>query len=138
MKRVALIFTAAVLVSCVSAQKVKDYTTSGEPTANRLTLTVDSIDFRKDLTRVYGKITGHSNTSDRFDRISLSRPDGVIVELTDIDGVDMERWFQWEEDGNINLEIDFPAMKAADKLIINTYSPKGDGNWTVSREAMHH
>lgn len=133
-----MILSAAVLVSCASARTVKDYTTSGQPTANRLILTVDSIDFRKDLTRVYGKITGRPNTSDRFDRITLVKPDGVMVESTDIDGVDMERWFQWEEDGRINLEIDFPAMKATDKLIINTFSPKGDGNWTVSREAVHH
>lgn len=133
-----MILSAAVLVSCASARTVKDYTTSGQPTANRLILTVDSIDFRKDLTRVYGKITGRPNTSDRFDRITLVKPDGVMVESTDIDGVDMERWFQWEEDGRINLEIDFPAMKATDKLIINTFSPKGDGNWIVSREAVHH
>lgn len=138
MRRLAMILSAAVLVSCASARTVKDYTTSGQPTANRLILTVDSIDFRKDLTRVYGKITGRPNTSDRFDRITLVKPDGVMVESTDIDGVDMERWFQWEEDGRINLEIDFPAMKATDKLIINTFSPKGDGNWTVSREAVHH
>lgn len=138
MRRLAMILSAAALVSCASARTVKDYTTSGQPTANRLILTVDSIDFRKDLTRMYGKITGRPNTSDRFDRITLVKPDGVMVESTDIDGVDMERWFQWEEDGRINLEIDFPAMKATDKLIINTFSPKGDGNWTVSREAVHH
>lgn len=133
-----MILSAAVLVSCASARTVKDYTTSGQPTANRLILTVDSIDFRTDLTRVYGKISGRPNTSDRIDRIVLVKPDGVMVESTDIDGVDMERWFQWEEDGRINLEIDFPAVKATDKLIINTFSPKGDGNWTVSREAVHH
>lgn len=133
-----MILSAAVLVSCASARTVKGYITSGQPTTNRLILTVDSIDFRKDLTRVYGKITGRPNTSDRIDRIVLVKPDGVMVESTDIDGVDMERWFQWEEDGRINLEIDFPAVKATDKLIINTFSPKGDGNWTVSREAVHH
>jgi len=138
MRRLAMILSAAVLVSCASARTVKDYPTSGQPTANRLILTVDSIDFRKDLTRVYGKITGRPNTSDRFDRITLVKPDSVMVKSTDIDGVDMERWFQWEEDGRINLEIDFPAMKATDKLIIKTFGPKGDGNWTVSREAVHH
>ncbi len=40
----------------------------------------------------------------------------------DIDGIDFERWFQWEDDGVISIEVDFKAMKPVKSgtLIIET------------------
>ena len=61
-------------------------------------ITVDSIDYRTDLTRFYGKVHGTPHTALRFDEVTGS---------TDIEGVDIERWFQFEDNGMINLEIDF-------------------------------
>lgn len=76
---------------------------------------VDSIDYRKDLTRVYGSCIGLPNTSQRIDNVRLISGE-TSANATDIDGVDFKRYFQWEEDGLILLEIDFPAMKSAKSL----------------------
>lgn len=36
----------------------------------------------------------------------------------DIDGVDFHRYFQWENEGRIDLEVDFPPIKPASDLQI--------------------
>lgn len=70
---------------------------------------VDSIQWRHDLTRVYCRIQGMPHTSDRIDAVTLNVPKRQF-KATDIDGVDFKRYFQWEDEPYINLEIDFPAI----------------------------
>lgn len=74
---------------------------------HELRIEIDSINCRADLSRVYCRAIGLPNTSDRIDAVKL---DGKI-DATDIDPIDFQRAFQWEEDGVQPLEIDFPALK---------------------------
>lgn len=109
MRRALLILAALWAVSAV-AETMAGYVT--EPTAavavSGLRLTVEKIDFRKDLTRVYCTLTGRPHTSHRVDNVSLSAGK-LVMAATDIDGVEMKRYFQFEDEGTIALEIDFPA-----------------------------
>lgn len=88
----------------------------------------DSIDFRTDLTRVYGKLVGKPHTSNRIDAVQLR---GSKAIADDIDGVDMKRWFQWEDDGIIPVEIDFPAMKFRSSVEMEVTTPRGATTWIV-------
>lgn len=57
--------------------------------------------------RIGGILAGIPHTSCRIDRITLACGDKKVVAV-DIDGIDFERYFQWEDDGEIHIEIDFP------------------------------
>lgn len=63
------------------------------------------------VTRVLVRLTSMPNTSSRVDSVSLITTDGKRFLATDIDGVDFKRYFQWEENGQINVEVDFPHQK---------------------------
>lgn len=77
-----------------------------------LSVKVDSVSLRSDLTRVYGKLIGAPHTSDRIDN-AIIETGKKRYKATDIDGVDFRRYFQWEDEGLILVEIDFPPMKKA-------------------------
>lgn len=111
----------------VKADIVRDVCQSGVPEA--MNLRIDSIDYREDLTRVYGALIGKPHTANRIDSLTLELPTGEMLQCTDIDGVDMNRWFQWEDDGIIAVEIDFPKAKLTETLTIRQYGPKSKGNW---------
>jgi len=71
-------------------------------------------------------IVGIPNTSQRIDGVDLVMGP-KIVKATDIDGVDFERYFQFEEDGVIVVETDFPfkgIIPKTAKLVFHTV--KGD------------
>lgn len=68
------------------------------------------------LSRVCGNLSGTPHTSARIDSITLRSPEGM-VKANDIDGVDFERYFQWEDDGTIYIEIDFPGYKKTNELL---------------------
>jgi hypothetical protein len=112
--------TAAVCLTAAVAQArvVRQYRVAH---GAHIAVKVDSVDYRSDLTRVYGKLIGKPHTSQRIDSISLA-VDGSTFRAADIDGVDFRRWFQWEEAGTIAVEIDFEAMTqvSSGKLIITT------------------
>lgn len=130
------IAAAAAGLCAVTAEgrTVKGYSSSSE---GQIGFTVDSIDFRKDLTRVYGKITGTPHTSNRIDKMTidgLMAPGGAV--WTDIDGIDMNRWFQWEDSGMINVEIDFPPLRDAGKGTVSLEGPKGPSTWQLTKPAV--
>ena len=56
---------------------------------------------------------------------------GEKLDATDIDGIDMKRWFQWEDDNAIYVEIDFPPMKIQSEFTIMLSGPKGPSKWTI-------
>lgn len=74
--------------------------------------TITKVEFRSDLTRVYVTLTGRPHTSYRIDYVRMILPSGKGISFTDIDGIDAKRYFQWESDGKIDLEIDFPPVKS--------------------------
>ncbi len=100
--------------------------------AEHLTLVVDSIDFRSDLTRIYGRLIGRPHTSQRIDAMAFE-VNGRRMEASDIDGVDFKRWFQWEDDGVINVEVDFPMMSEFESGTLHISTPRGLDRCTVSR-----
>lgn len=74
------------------------------------------------VTRLQCEIVGFPHTSQRIDGAFLKH-NGKQLQATDIDGVDFNRYFQWEDDGVVTLEIDFPLTKnlsPADSLIFQT------------------
>lgn len=96
-----------------------------------LTFAVDSIDCRADLTRVYGRLLGNPHTSGRIDKVTLSSGKNVHCDFTDIDPVEAGKYYQFEDEGVILLEIDFPAVKsdlASGTLLFAT--PHGDAMTT--------
>lgn len=131
MKRLALFLLVALVAvmpagarmlrGCVSA-------TDGEPE-----FVVDSIDCRKDLTRVYGRLKGRPHTSSRIDAIVMQTPGAILKECADIDGVDFNRWFQWEDDGQIAVELDFGPVKDArsGEMIFTTPRGKTTVKWST-------
>lgn len=92
---------------------------------------VTKIEFRPDLTRIYGRLIGCPHTSGRIDALSLSQPGGKTMVSTDIDGVDMKRYFQWEDENFIEVEIDFPPMKKPRTMTINVVGPNGNSRWII-------
>lgn len=132
--RLALAVTALVAVACAAhSDVVRGYVSVPAGTSEPISFTVDSIDFRKDLTRVYGKITGLPHTSNRIDDATLYTPSGNH-EATDIDGVDFRRYFQWEDEGEILLEIDFPRAKAPTAIGFTTV--RGKATFNIARKAL--
>ncbi|MDE6089289.1 MAG: hypothetical protein K2G41_01175 [Duncaniella sp.] len=132
MKRiVTLIASAAFVCTTLSAKVVKDFTSTSD---NVLTFTVDSIDYRPDLTRVYGRVQGRPHTSARIDEVQYVG-NSASWKATDIDGVDFRRYFQWEDEGEIPLEIDFPATKpdAGVQLLFTT--ARGQSTTTAKKIA---
>lgn len=117
MKHLFLVILTLCCSIAVSGQVVG--LTKGRPAAARssMTVTVDSVDFRTDLTRVYCHVNGRPHTAQRIDRVMLEAP-GVSVAANDIDGVDFERYFQWEDEGVINLELDFAPLPKLDQITL--------------------
>lgn len=71
-------------------------------------------------------IVGIPHTSERIDGIDLVMGP-KIVKATDIDGIDFERYFQFEDEGVQLIEVDFPfkgTLPKTAKLIFHTV--KGD------------
>ncbi len=121
--RRGVIFIFAILfliiaVSVANARVEKNYKNAA---ADHVNLIIDSIDFREDLTRLYGRMIGRPHTSQKINRMEM-RVGNEAFKAEDIDGVDFERWFQWEDDGVISIEVDFKAMKPVKSgtLIIET------------------
>ena len=131
-----LLTVAGAVAESPSASIERRFTSVADTHAPGVTLMVDSIDYRTDLTRVYGRIIGRPNTAQRIDTLTLSLPKWVKPMVADdIDGIDFRRWFQWEETGEIPLEIDFGPMKSHPAtMLLRAVTPKGAVVWTVKRE----
>lgn len=128
-----LAFAVALGIMPVGAKVVRGFESASDET---LGFRVDSIDYRKDLTRVYGTLLGRPHTSARLDGVVMIVGGAPAKECTDIDGVDFNRYFQWEDDGAINVELDFAPIKAAPKgqLIFSTPRGKSTTSWHAAPE----
>ena len=115
------VISIAFLVIAVFAAQARTERNYRLSAAQHLTLTIDSISYRTGLTRVYGKFVGTPHTSQKLHGITIELK-GKSYEANDIDGVDFDRWFQWEDDGIIPVEIDFPRMPSLNNatMVIRT------------------
>lgn len=95
-------------------------------------LKFNKIDYRTDLTRIYCTLNGQPHTAHRIDCVMLLLPDGHTYKATDIDGIDFRRYFQFEDNGTITLEIDFEQMNGIAKgSVLQIEGPHGSCNWTL-------
>lgn len=111
------------------------YAVNEQYSSGTMRLITDSIDFTSEYTRVYGKLIGQPHTSNRIDNVTLSVGNGSHNGI-DIDGVDLNRWFQWEDDGVIPVEFDFPPVEKKDTFIIEVNGPRGDCRWVVESDSI--
>lgn len=88
-------------------------------------VSVDSVEWREDLSRVYCRIIGMPHTSERVDAVRMTVGKRRL-DATDIDGIDFRRYFQWEDDGSILLEIDFPPVSISER-----------GNFSLTFDTVH-
>lgn len=128
----SFITAATVAVVAANARTHYDYTAIPMP-GMPFTFTVDSIAMRNDVTRIYGHLYGTPHTSARIDGFFIQpsakhvRPGTKIVEneATDIDGFEFTHRFQWEDDGDIPVEIDFDPVPEADVYYMRITHPNG-------------
>lgn len=119
-----------IAVFAAQARTERNYRMSA---AQHLTLTVDSIDYRSGLTRLYGKFVGRPHTSQKLHEIVIEYA-GRTYKANDIDGVDFDRWFQWEDDGIIPVEIDFPKMPVLKNATITISTVKGVDHCKLTKQ----
>ncbi len=132
--RLITAITAMVITIAASSRTLYDFAVIPQPGVNMpFTLSVDSIEMRSDVARIYGHIYGTPNTSARIDGFFI-KPDARAVplgtkiveeEATDIDGFEFTHRFQWEEDGDIPVEIDFNPIPVADVYYMRITHPNG-------------
>lgn len=118
----------------VNAKVVKGFNSAKGESTGYITFVVESVDYRPDLTRVSGKLKGMPHTSERIDSLVLITPSGRQYRMTDIDGVDLKRWFQWEDDGLIDVEIDFPVIKEINSFTLQSSGPKGISRTKITKK----
>ncbi|MCM1349404.1 MAG: hypothetical protein NC338_08330 [Firmicutes bacterium] len=133
MKRLLIALALGIATTTATmAREVEGYRVDNSiPSSGMILFNVNSVDFRPDLTRVYGTLNGRPHTSNRIDRLVLVTPTGKQFEATDIEGVDFKRWFQWEDSGKIEVEIDFPAMTEVNRFTLKAQGPKGESSNAV-------
>jgi len=135
MKRLFIAISACLLcVTPAMADVVRDFESASD---NILVFNADSIDYRKNLTRVYGHLTGRPHTSNRIDGAKMM-VNGIAVESMDIDGVDFRRYFQWEDDGSIYVEIDFPAVQSSNGIQFLFETARGQSVTTLRKITKKH
>ncbi len=129
MRRLLLAMTIALVSLPGWSKVVRKYTTE---CAGATAAVIDSIDFRSDLTRVYARLKGTPHTSSRIDNITIQSGKTSLV-MNDLDGVDAERWFQWEDTPYIPIEIDFAPMKyGGAKVVFSVTGPRGISTWVAT------
>lgn len=80
----------------------------------------------ENLSRVCGNLVSAPHTSCRIDSIICIVNDVLSIAASDIDGVDFQRYFQWEDEGTIYLEIDFPVAYIPENSTIVFHTVRGN------------
>lgn len=126
MKKFLLTLLLAVMSVAAGMAKSPLYKQLSATGTDLMTIAVERIDAVDGGIRLYATLTGRPHTSNRIDTLMIVTPEGKTVSANDIDGVDMKRWFQWEDSGAIDVEIDFPVRKVPSKFTLKATGPKGD------------
>lgn len=95
-----------------------------QPVKHTMLLTAKKIDNTNldGVTRITVVVQGLPHTAQRIDDVVLHTGNEQL-HATDIDGVDFKRYFQWEDEGLIEVDIDFPRrknLKASDTMVFMT------------------
>lgn len=108
----ALIFIGALAgrADCIFGWENTDNALYTDAPVHNFGFEVDSIDFRPDLTRIYGKISGTPHIAINVKQIVLSTDGHNAFTPTDTDGLELDKYFQFEEMPTFNVEFDFEPM----------------------------
>lgn len=128
---VAVFLCAVIIPADLVARELENYSIEASKSTGQIGFKIEKIDYRDDLIRIYGFLIGKPHTSGRIDEMIFVASTGEKLDATDIDGIDMKRWFQWEDDNAIYVEIDFPPMKIQSEFTITLSGPKGPSKWTI-------
>lgn len=127
----ALVTVAVVAVSMEGkAQVVSGWVNTGETLqtdapAHNFAFEVDSVDFRPDLTRIYGRFIGTPHVAINVKHILLASSNNKRYVADDTDGFDLNKYFQFEENPTFNVEIDFGPMAPTEGFSIKFVSANG-------------
>lgn len=133
MKHIVLTIILTLAVATVAFAVVYRGYKSTNSATTPLTVTVVQVDCRPTLTRVTARLVGRPHTSQRVDSVVLKVGNRRLT-ATDVDGIDFKRWFQWEDDGVIEVEIDFPKVALGrGSFVLETATPRGVAKTTVTR-----
>ncbi|MCM1021155.1 MAG: hypothetical protein NC343_02445 [Muribaculum sp.] len=130
-KWIFLLAVLALVVAAIAAQAKTERLYKSTP-SQHIGVQVDSIDFRPDVTRIYLKLIGRPHTSQRIDQAAL-HVGNVNYQALDIDGVDFNRWFQWEDDGIIPVELDFRSMSKFNNATLEFKTPRGTEKLQITK-----
>lgn len=138
MKRITVLATAALLIIATAttlyAQLPQSSTTAtcqipsgrtqmkAKKEIPAFKVVMGKVNHKDDVTRAELSIVGMPHTSCRIDSVAAILPTGKEVKATDIDPIDFQRYFQWEDEGSIDLEIDFPAGTRLKKGTVMQFS----------------
>lgn len=134
MNRFISIFIASLSVAVTSAQCIPNPKfVKPRPQATALVTGIDNTN-NQGTTRISFDLISAPNTSSRIDSIAMVN--GAVRNMaSDIDGVDFSRYFQWEEDGILKIEADFPRThKFAKDAAIVIYTVHGDITATLPKK----
>lgn len=115
-----LVFAVLVSPFAAGAQVVSGWETAGkvlhtDAAVHNFEVEVDSVDFRPDLTRVYGRFIGTPHVGINVKQVVLTTDTGRHLVATDTDGFDLNKYFQFEETPAFDVEMDFePTTPAGD------------------------
>lgn len=134
MNKLIPLFIASLSVAATSAQCIPNPKfVKPRPQATALVTGVDNTN-NQGTTRISFELVSAPNTSSRIDSIAMINGAGRNL-ASDIDGVDFSRYFQWEEDGILKIEADFPrTYKLADDASIVIYTVHGDIKATLPKK----
>lgn len=106
MKGLLTLAIVAVSLCSVAQTNVKCGSADTKP-RHYMKVTVDKIDNSNSdgVSRVSCTLVGVPHTSSRIDSVTAVVA-GKRVKATDIDGVDFNRYFQWEDEGAIPVDVD--------------------------------
>lgn len=125
MKRLLAIFAAVI---CITTLAFSAYT---GPAANNVgpAFEVQYLDAEviadDDVIRVSVNLVGRPHTAGRIDSVYMVSSGSAELPAVDIDGVDFKRWFQWEDDSAIYVEIDFLGKSLPSDFELQFFGPRG-------------
>ncbi len=126
LRNVIFISALMALIGAAVAEGRLNTITGRRQNAHQMTAVIDSVMQREDVARVYCRIVGKPHTSQRIDSIYITLPDGSAMNAIDIDPIYFNRGFQWEDESEMPLEIDFnPTGRQLGKFQMTMVTPYG-------------
>ncbi|MDE7154507.1 MAG: hypothetical protein K2O00_08745 [Muribaculaceae bacterium] len=122
MRKILSLLVAAMMLMLNLSCSAQTAVTKRQPHPVTIDVLAISNDNSDGVTRMTVRLTSLPNTSSRVDSVTLVAPGGSRFLATDIDGIDFKRYFQWEDDGKVTVDVDFPRQTKTDggKVIFHT------------------